>query len=156
MDQLRLVVVAVAASALGGFLLGGGLTASRVAATTALEQTEDLPAAPVIDPALAPVVADLGPLFAPIWTRSRISGFVAAEFKVELAPGTSASPVLPPVQDRVLAVLYRAGAEGRLDPGRTDPEELRAELLAAARAAAAPAELRDLRIGKLVHQENRR
>jgi len=152
MDFSRTILLTVVASAAAGFALGGGIAPRPAAPAAEAPAPEAPPATP--DPTL--LIAELDPLFAPIWSRGRITGFVAAELTLEFpAAAANAADRVPELRDRLLSALYRAGAEGRLDPGHTDPDALRAGLLAAARGTDAP-DITAVRIEKLIHQENRR
>lgn len=111
------------------------------------------PTAPA-KPAGPAAVGIVGPLFAPVWGQGAIGGVVAAEVQVTLAPGHRLSEHAPLLEDRFLAELVRAGAEGALEPGRADRDTLSARLLAAARDGGAPVTAASLT--KLVRQENRR
>lgn len=129
-------------------LVTGGLTAGF---GTGLALSGPTAPAPATGPA---VVGTVGPLFAPVWGPGGVGSFVAAEVQVTLAPGSRLSEQVPLLEDRLLAELVRAGAEGALEPGRADPGTLSARLLSAARDGGAPVTAASLT--RLVRQENRR
>lgn len=155
----RTILAAAAAATLGGFLLSlliqPGPRADGAVAPVSAEQRGTGP----VETGLVEtghVETGLGPVFVPVWQRGRVVAVVAAEMVLRLAdpadPGDlPAAPDLPVMQDRFLAVLIRAGAEGRLDPGRTDAPGLEADLLAAARSAGAP--VTAVRLSRLIHQD---
>ncbi|MFM2042807.1 MAG: hypothetical protein RLY86_1383 [Pseudomonadota bacterium] len=154
----RTILAAAAAAILGGFLLSlliqPGKGTDRAAGEPPVP-AEAVQAAPV--PA-GPVEMAVGPVFVPVWHRGRVVAVVAAEMVLRLTdpadPGDlPAAPDLPVMQDRFLAVLIRAGAEGRLDPGRTDAAGLEADLLAMVRSAGAP--VTAVRLSRLIHQDRR-
>ncbi|MFV3126449.1 hypothetical protein [Niveispirillum sp. KHB5.9] len=136
---------------LTGLAFAAGITAfaGGYAAGTAL------PASQEAIPAMGPVTVAVAPMIVPVWGQGRITGFVAVEMAVELAPGSDGDLLLPGVRDRLLGDLYDIGAQGGMQPGIIDPAALQARLLLAA-GEATGGNARNLVLTKLILQENRR
>lgn len=97
----------------------------------------------------------IAPMIVPVWGQGRITGFVAVEMVLELAPGSHGDQFLPLVRDRLLGDLYDVGAQGGMQPGIIDPPALQARLLRAA-GEVTGGTVRSLTLTKLILQENRR
>lgn len=145
----RLLLAAVASSAVLGFALGG--------VTYSVREAPPVPPSPgkALGATDIEVLADLGQIIVPIWQEGRIAGYAVAAISVHLAPGSAPSDLIPILHDRMLTTLVAAGAGGRLSPGSADPAALSQALLAAARDALGRDTVRSLELSKLFRQENR-